>query len=218
GDAAQETAKLLIEGARLAITASHGPERLETGEWVGSWAVQLARTALAVFATGRSAIIVVPDYRDLDQVRDALSACGHDGVVRVDSRQSNGERYAGFLRALDTEPRIVLGNRSAVYAPAHRLGALLNWDDGDPVLAEPPAPYVHARDAALVRAEQSGAGLLFAAHSRSVEVHRLVEIGYVQPQLHPPRRTRVVHADASVTPDAFAGRLPEFAARTIREG
>lgn len=216
--AAREAAELLISGARLAFTASHGPERLETGEWVGSWAVYLARTALAVFAEGRSAIIAVPDYRDLDQVRDALAALGHDGVVRVDSRQSNGERYAGFLRALDTEPRIVLGNRSAVYAPAHRLGAILIWDDGDPVLAEPLAPYVHARDAALVRAEQSGAGLLFAAHSRSVEVHRLVEIGYVQPQLHPPRRTRVVHADASVTPDAFAGRLPEFAARTIREG
>lgn len=213
----------LASGSRLAHTASHGPERLPTGEWVGGWAAQLARIAIETHALGRSAILVVPDYRDLDQLRDALEAIGpatlgENAVIRVDSRQSNAERYAGFLRALDPEPRIVLGNRSAVYAPAHELGAIVVWDDGDPLLAEPLTPYVHARDAALVRSEQSGAGLLFASHARSAEVQRLVEIGYVRPQVNPPRRARVRHADASVSPDAFAGRVPEFAARTIREG
>src|SRR5699024_1584982 len=103
----------------------------------------------------------------------------------------------GFLRALDHEPRIIIGNRSAVYAPAHELGAILMWDDGDPVLAEPLAPYVHARDAALVRAGQAGAGLFFAAHARSAEVQRLVDIGYVRAQQNPPRRTKILHADAS---------------------
>ena len=205
-------------GARLALSASHGPERLRTGEWVGGWAAQLARLAIEVHRLGRSAIIVAPDYRDLDQLRDALETLGHEAVVRVDSRQSNAERYAGFLRALDPEPRIVLGNRSAVYAPAYDLGAILIWDDGDPVLAEPLAPYVHARDAALVRAEQSGAGIFFASHARSAEVQRLVDLGYVRAQENPPRRSRIVHADASMSPDAFAGRVPEFAARTIREG
>lgn len=208
----------LIGGARLSHTASHGPERLHTGEWVGGWAAQLARVAIAVFESGKSAILVAPDYRDLDQLRDALAALGHPDVARVDSRQSNSERYAAFLRALDAEPRIVLGNRSAVYAPAHELGAILMWDDGDPVLAEPLTPYVHARDSALIRAEQSGAGLFFAGHVRSAEVQRLVEIGYVLAQQNPPRRTRVFHADAARAPDAFAGRVPEFAAQTIREG
>lgn len=213
-----DLARLLIGGERVCITASHGPERLETGEWVGGWAVRLARAALDVFALGRSAIIVAPDYRDLDQLRDAFEALGHDEAVLVSARQSNGERYAHFLRALDARPRIVLGNRSAVYAPAHRLGALFVWDDGDPVLAEPRSPYVHARDAALVRAEQSGAGLCFMAHARSAEVQRLVDLGYVKSEKNPPRRTRVVHADASVAPEAFAGRVPEFAARAIRAG
>ncbi|QBE50403.1 hypothetical protein EVS81_14815 [Leucobacter triazinivorans] len=215
----------LVSGARLALTASHGPERLHTGEWVGGWAARLARLAIAVHALGRSAILIAPDYRDLDQLRDALAALGHPDIVRVDSRQSNAERYAGFLRALDAEPRIVLGNRSAVYAPAHRLGAIIMWDDGDPVLAEPRSPYVHARDAALVRAALSAeaapgesAGLFFAGHARSAEVQRLVDIGYVGAQQHPPRRARIIHADAAMTPDAFAGRVPEFAARTIREG
>lgn len=211
-------AEELLTGARLAHTASHGVVRLATGEWFGAWAAQLATLAMEVRERGRSVILVLPDYRDLDQVRDALEANGCEGVIRVDSRQSNAERYAGFLRALDDGPSIILGNRSAVYAPAVDLGAIIVWDDGDPLLAEPLTPYVHARDAALVRAEQSGAGLLFAGHARSLEVQRLVEIGYVMAQVNPPHRTRVRHADASMTPDAFAGRVPEFAARTIRKG
>ena len=213
-----EIADRLVLGERLALTATHSPERLATGEWVGAWAIRLARVAMAVKQTGRSAIVVLPDYRDQDQLQSALAAFGAEGVVRVDARQSNAERYGSFLRALDREPRIIIGNRSAVYAPAYELGAILMWDDGDPVLAEPLAPYVHARDAALVRAEQSGAGLFFAAHARSAEVERLSLIGYVHDQVNPPRRTRVIHADQSIAPDAFAGRVPDFAAKTIREG
>lgn len=253
--AEQETADLLLSGAKLAVTASHGPARLGTGEWVGGWAVGLARVALSVFAAGRSAILVTPDYRDADQLADALASLGHAGVVRVDSRQSGSARYASFLRALDAKPRIVLGNRSAIYAPAHNLGAILLWDDGDPLLAEPLAPYVHARDAALVRAsleheaakpfiskvstaevtaiaeaptpelatptsatQVTSVGIMFAAHARSVEVQRLIEIGYAQAQKVPPRRTRVITADAVQNLEADFGRVPEFAARTIREG
>lgn len=211
-------AELLVSGGRVAVTASHGPVRLHTGEWVGGWAASLARAALAVHASGRSAIVIAPDYRDIDQLRDALAAFGHQGAVRVDSRQSGSERYAGFLRALDPVPRVILGNRSAVYSPAHRLGAILMWDEGDPVLAEPHTPYVHARDAALVRAEQSGAGLYFSSHSRSVEVQRLVELGYLQAEILPPRRTRVVAAEQLRAPESLPGRVPEFAARVMRQG
>ncbi|WP_341783101.1 hypothetical protein [Leucobacter weissii] len=222
--AERETAESLAAGERFAVLPPHGPTRLGTGEWVGAWAVSLARAALAVHALGRSAIIAVPDYRDLDQLRDTLASLGGAEVLRVDARQSKGERYAAFLRTLVSKPCIVLGNRSAVYAPAHRLGAIFLWDDGDPLLSEPLAPYVHARDAALVRAslsreEDAGEpiGLWFGAHARSVEVQRLVEIGYVRAGA-PARRTRVVHADASVAPEAFAGRVPDFAAQQLRRG
>lgn len=106
--------ELLLRGDRLAVTASHGPERLGTGEWVGGWAVRLARAALDVFAQGRSVILVAPDYRDVDQLADTLASLGHGDVVRVDSGQPGSARYASFLRALDDTPRIVLGNRSAI--------------------------------------------------------------------------------------------------------
>lgn len=236
-----ETARLLIAGERLALTPHHGLERLSTGEWVGNWAAQLARIALAVFAAGRSVILAAPDYRDTEQLAAALAAYGHDAVVRVDARQSASSRYRSFLRALDPTLCIVLGNRSAVYAPVHRLGAIVLWDDGDPLLAEPHAPYVHARDAALVRAvteyQQQGTvpehagggdtsgegeamrlGLLFAAHSCSLEVQRLIDIGYLLGEQQQPRRTRVIAAQAVQDTEVIRGRVPEFAAREIRAG
>ena len=217
-EAERELGARLCDGDRLSVIADHGPVRLATGEWVGGWALPLARAALAVCAAGRSAIVVVPDYRDLDQVRDTFAALGARHVVRVDARQAAGERYASFLRALEPQPCIVLGNRSAVYAPAHRLGAIFMWDDGDPLHAEPLAPYVHARDAALVRAEQSGAGLWFGGHVRSAEVQRLVDLGYVRSSTHPPRRTRVIAAEHLRERDPRPERLPELATRTLREG
>ena len=81
----------------------------------------------------------------------------------LDARQSNPDRYRAFLRCLDRRRRSsIVGNRSVVYAPAAALGLIALWDDGDPLLAEPLSPYVHARDAALMRQEQQGGALMFA--------------------------------------------------------
>lgn len=223
-EAAAELAAALVAGARFALSPRHAPQRLSTGEWVGSWAMQLADLALAVYELGHSVILVAPDYRDVDQLHDSLSALGHHDTVRVDARQSGSARYASFLRARDEVPRIILGNRSALYAPAHRLGAVLMWDDGDPLLAEPLSPYVHARDAALVRsslAEETGThpiGLVFAAHARSAEVQRLVDLGYLTAVGEPPRVARIIAGDAIAGAHEDTGRVPEAAARTLREG
>ena len=112
---------------------------------------------------GRSAIIVVPDYRDQEQLEAAFDGVVARGRARALRRASaDPERYRGFLRTLGEAPCIVIGNRSAVYAPVHDLGLLAIWDDGDPLLEEPLAPYVHPRDAALVRQELDGGALLFA--------------------------------------------------------
>src|SRR5690606_31973837 len=119
------------------------------------------------------------------------------------------------------EPVVVLGNRSAVYAPAERLGLLAVWNDGDPLLGEPLAPYVHARDAALVRHEQQGGALVFAGHTRSTETQRLVEIGWLR-ELGPAkrRRLRIIPTADGPGDDALAAqaRIPSVAWREARAG
>lgn len=206
----------LIRSDRCALTPQPGVHRLPTGEWVGVWAYDIALIAQEVLAQGKSVIICAPDYRDVDSILDACEALGAPDVVRVDARQSRSARYASFLRTLDPVARIIVGNRSAVYSPAHQLGAIVMFDDGDPLFGEPTAPYVHARDAALIRSDQQGCGLLFISHCRSIEVQRLVDIDYVSPVSRPVHRPKVIAADAVADDNVYTSRVPEFAARLIR--
>ena len=168
-------------GGRLAIDAIPLVAEAGVGSWVGHWAITMAAAAAHTVASGASAILVVPDYRDQEQLEAALAAVvPAERVVRMDARQPNPERYRSFLRCLGDDALVIVGNRSAVYAPAANLGLIALWDDGDPLHSEQLSPYVHARDAALLRQEQQQTALLFFGHSRSTEVERLVELGYLQ--------------------------------------
>ncbi|MFJ2541730.1 primosomal protein N' [Microbacterium sp. NPDC087589] len=175
--------EVLADAGRAAVEAIPMQHRGEPG-----WTALLASTATRMLAAGRSSILIVPDHRDLDLLLAALgSLVPPEAVVRYDSRQTNPDRYRSFLRSLEDAPCIVVGNRSAVYAPV-RAGLVAVWDDGDPLLGEPLAPYINARDAALLRQEQEDSALLFVGHTRTTDVERLVAHGY----LHDVRAARRV--------------------------
>jgi primosomal protein N' (replication factor Y) (superfamily II helicase) len=205
---------------RLAVDAVPLVQSLPDGVWVGGWAVALARAAASVLAGGRTAILAVPDYRDQEQLEAALRAVlPPECIVRLDARQSNPDRYRAFLRCLSDRPLVIVGNRSVVYAPAANLGLIAVWDDGDPLHSEPLAPYVHARDAALLRQEQQGCALMFLGHSRSTEVERLVEVGWLRSISPVPRVLPkiVPTANQAATDRLAAGaRIPSSAWQIAR--
>lgn len=177
-----------------------------------AWAALLAASATRMLAEGRSSILVVPDHRDLDRLLAALEMLTPaDSVVRYDSRRTNPDRYRSFLRTLEEAPCIVVGNRSAVYAPV-TAGLVAIWDDGDSLLSEPLAPYVHARDAALLRQEQDACALLFVGHTRTTDVERLVTHGWLQ-DVRAARRVlpRVVLSTPHEMEQPTAQRLPSTA-------
>ncbi|MCW4384354.1 primosomal protein N' [Salinibacterium sp. SYSU T00001] len=185
--------------------------------WVGQWAVALASAASNALAGGTSAILAVPDYRDQEQLLSALRAViPEEYILRFDARQSNPDRYRSHLAALGEEPRVIVGNRSAVYAPAARLGLIALWDDGDPLHAEPLAPYVHSRDAALIRQELQSSALILASHVRSAEVQRLVELGWltaVDPERAVMPKVIPTAAQEGAEGYAAAARIPSTAWR-----
>ncbi|WP_150309228.1 primosomal protein N' family DNA-binding protein [Planctomonas psychrotolerans] len=214
-------ARALADRARVAVDAVPGVVEVAPGRWVGRWALTLAQAAAASLARGESAILALPDFRDQAQVESALATLvPPSAVARVDARQSNPDRYRAFLSGLGDEPRILLGTRSAVYAPAPRLGLIVLWDDGDPLHAEPLSPYASSRDVALVRQAQSGCALAFVGHSRSTEVERLVELGFLD-ELLPLTGTapRVIPTVSQPAPDGFAqaARIPSTAWREARQ-
>lgn len=167
-------AALLDERGRAAVEAIPGLDGTNP-----RWTQLLAAAASRMLASGASTIIAVPDHRDLDRLLAALEdLVPAESVVRYDSRQTNPDRYRGFLRTLENAPCVVVGNRSAVYAPV-QAGLVAIWDDGDPLYSEPLAPYAHSRDAMLVRQEQEGSALLFAGHTRTSDIERLVQLGWL---------------------------------------
>ncbi|WP_307785338.1 primosomal protein N' [Microbacterium hibisci] len=211
-------ATALEAGERVAVDAPPLPARLDDGTPVGAWAVLLAAAATRVLAHGRSAIIAVPDHRDRAQLEAALqSRIPAEALVRDDAKQSGPVRYAAFLRTLSDAPCVVIGNRSAVYAPVADLGMVALWDDGDPLLAEPLSPGVHARDAALLRQELHGGALVFAGHTRTTDVERLVAIGWVRELPAARRVTPRVVLTATREGESRAARVPSSAFAAARE-
>ena len=147
-----------------------------------AWPRLIAEAVAAVRRSGRGAVVVVPDYRDLDRVEAALlELLPAADVARLTADDGPTPRYRNFLRVLSGSAGVVVGTRSAAYAPVHRLGLVVCWDDGDDLHIEQRAPYAHAREVLLLRAVHEGAACLLAGHARSTETQRLVESGWALP-------------------------------------
>jgi primosomal protein N' (replication factor Y) len=193
-----------------------------------AWPHLMATAVAAVRASGRGAVVVVPDYRDLDQLETALlEVLPADDIARLSADDGPTPRYRNFLRLLAGSARVAIGTRSAAYAPVRNLGLVACWDDGDDLHIEQRAPYAHARDVLLLRADQEGTACLMAGHSRSTELQRLVEAGWAMPVEADrafARRTvpRVLNTADSFEQErdrlALVARLPGAAWRAAKEG
>ncbi|WP_423924140.1 primosomal protein N' [Frigoribacterium sp. 2-23] len=210
-----DLAALVAERRRAAVDAIPHLVELDDGAWVGHWAVTAAQLASVALAQGDDAIVAVPDYRDEEHVLRALAAAvPPERIVRLDSRQSNPDRYRALLRARSDEPLVLVGNRSVLLAPSARLGLIVVFDDGDSLFSEPLAPYVHARDTALLRQSQQGCALVFLGHARSTDVQRLVEIAFLADIRPDPRyQPLVIPTSQQTAADGFAAqaRIPSTA-------
>ncbi|MDQ1623738.1 MAG: hypothetical protein QOH19_2156 [Actinomycetota bacterium] len=194
----------------------------------GGWPRMVAEAVAAVRLSGRGAVVVVPDHRDLDRVEDALlELLPADDVARLAADDGPTPRYRNFLRVRSGAAGVAVGTRSAAFAPVRNLGLVVCWDDGDELHIEQRSPYAHAREVLLLRAAQEGAGCLLAAHSRSTEAQRLVESGWARPveaERAVLRRTvpRVLNTADSFElerdPLARIARLPGAAWRAAKEG
>ena len=209
------------ESPRAVLTAlqGYGP---------GGWPRMVAEAVAAVRISGRGAVVVVPDYRDLDRVESALLELLPAGdVARLTADDGQTPRYRSFLRVLSGAAGVAVGTRSAAYAPVRNLGLVVCWDDGDDLHIEQRSPYAHSREVLLLRAGQEGAACLLAAHSRSTETERLVASGWaqaVEAERTVLRRTvpRVLNTADSFElehdPLARIARLPGAAWRAAKEG
>jgi len=192
------------------------------------WAARLAEAAAVVVGAGRGVLAVLPDQRDVDTLLGhSIQLIDEGSVVALSAGLGPAERYRRWLAALRGTARLVIGTRSAVFAPVADLGLVIVWDDGDDTLAEPRAPYPHAREVAMLRAHQLRCATLIGGYARTAEAQALVRSGWAHDVVaaRPVVRTaaaRVIalddsgYADAR-DPAARTARLPSVALRAARK-
>jgi primosomal protein N' (replication factor Y) len=191
------------------------------------WADLTARACAATLASGRRALVVVADNGRLDRLEAALGRLvDAERIARLSNDAGLSTRYAQFLRALSGEAWVVIGTRSAAFAPVPDLGLVACFDDGDSNLIERQAPYSHARDVLLLRAQQQGCSALFGGYAVSPEAQRLVQTGWALPLALPRPELRLASPHIVATSDSFErtrdplaalARIPQTAHRIARE-
>jgi primosomal protein N' (replication factor Y) len=191
------------------------------------WPARIAEAAAATVRAGRGVVVVVADARDLQRLDAALTAMlGQGRHVALTAAAGPSERYRRFLAASRHQVPVVAGTRAAMFAPVAKLGLVVIWDDGDDLHAEPRAPYPHAREVLLTRAQLADCAALVGGFTRTGEAQLLLETGWAK-EISAPRevlrarmpRIQPTGDDPQLArdPGAATARLPSLAWQAARQ-
>ena len=136
----------------------------------GSGKTELYLRALEkAVAAGRQGIVLVPEISLTPQTIRRFAGRFPGRVAVVHSRLSAGERYDAWRRAREGEVDVVVGSRSALFAPLPRIGVIVVDEEHDAAYKQMRTPRYHARDAAVELARRHGAVTLLGSATPSLE-------------------------------------------------
>ena len=122
-----------------------------------------------VLASGRDAIILVPEISLTPQLMSIFAANFGDNIAVLHSMLGIGERYDEWKRIKSGQVHVVIGTRSAVFAPVKNLGLIVLDEEQEATYKSENSPRYHAREVAKYRCAHGGAMLLLGSATPSVE-------------------------------------------------
>ncbi|MEH2309175.1 primosomal protein N' [Nostoc sp.] len=137
----------------------------------GSGKTEVYLQAIApLIKQGKSALVLVPEIGLTPQLTDRFRARFGNKVSVYHSALSDGERYDTWRQMLTGEPQVVIGTRSAVFAPLPNLGLIILDEEHDSSFKQDsPIPTYHTRTVAKWRAELENCPLLLGSATPSLE-------------------------------------------------
>jgi primosomal protein N' (replication factor Y) len=135
------------------------------------------RAAEAAIARGTSVIYLVPEIALTHQLFDHIRRRFGPIAAMLHSGMTPSQRLGEWRRIQRGEARLVVGARSAVFAPVYRLGLVVIDEEHENSYKAGNAPRYHARQVALRRAVQAGAVCVMGSATPSVEAWHLMEEG-----------------------------------------
>ena len=131
------------------------------------------RAAQQVLEQGRNVIVLVPEIALTGQIIDRfIGRFGSGKVAVLHSKLSLGERYDQWKKVrdgCDGDGQIVIGARSAVFAPLENIGLIVIDEEHEPTYKSEQTPRYHARETALRRAQTEGASVVLGSATPSME-------------------------------------------------
>jgi len=133
------------------------------------------RAITAALVDGKGVLLLVPEIGLTPQLVARVEAVVNEPLVVLHSALSEADRRDGLQLLREGRARVVVGARSAVFAPVPNLGLVIVDEEHDPSLKqEEHAPRYHARDVALWRAARTGAvGVLGSATPSFESLHNV---------------------------------------------
>ena len=128
--------------------------------------MQLAAKCLA---QGLQALVMVPEIALTDYLVQSFRARFGSMVAVAHSAQNISERWAAWSASLSRQARILLGPRSALFAPVHDLGLIVVDEEHDPSYKQEESIRYHARDLAVVLGRQSACPVVLGSATPSAE-------------------------------------------------
>ncbi|MBN1591416.1 MAG: primosomal protein N' [Pirellulales bacterium] len=117
---------------------------------------------------GRQAIVLVPEI-SLTPQTVARFRSRFDGVAVLHSHLTDAERHAHWRRIADGAVQVVVGARSAIFAPTPHLGLIVVDEEHESTFKQASAPRYHAREVAVARAKMEGIPLVLGSATPSLE-------------------------------------------------
>ncbi len=127
---------------------------------------------------GKQCIFMVPEISLTPQILSFFQSFFGKEIAVVHSALSKGEQLDEYKRIRRGEARVVIGTRSAVFAPCEKLGLIIMDEEGESTYkSSDMSPRYHARDVAKYRCLKSSAMLLLASATPSIETQYFAKIG-----------------------------------------
>ncbi len=154
-----------------------------------------------VLARGRSALVLVPEIGLTPQLTDRFRARFGSKVLVYHSGLSTGERYDTWRSMLSSQPQVVVGTRSAIFAPLPQLGLIiLDEEHDDSYKQDQPQPCYHARTVAYWRSILSPCPLILGSATPAVETYAASLKNRIQLLILPDRIPKAEGAPPSMPP------------------
>jgi len=135
------------------------------------------RLAERVCGSGRQVLLMVPEIALTPSVAALFRGAFGDRVAIQHSALSDGERHDQWHRIRRGEVDVVIGTRSAVFAPLDRLGLVIVDEEHDSSYKQEETPRYHGRDVAIVRASRERALVVLGSATPSMESYQNAAAG-----------------------------------------